>query len=118
MTGGCSECDDPLCLTHNNWQRPMLTFRDGVPAGIAEYVNASPLSPMGFPRSFPPAVGIVVVVDNSVCGQAAWEGALCLPQLRHSVLKTMGVLGVSTQCNDCLKKEYNLSISAPRGSVH
>ncbi|KAJ4923167.1 hypothetical protein JOQ06_022151, partial [Pogonophryne albipinna] len=51
-----------------------------------------------------PSVRTFRGLRSTVCliARAAWEGALCLPQLRHSVLKTMGVPGVSTQCNDCL----------------
>ncbi|KAI4790512.1 hypothetical protein KUCAC02_034582, partial [Chaenocephalus aceratus] len=49
-TGGRSERDDPLWPTHSNRQRPVLAFRDGGPAGIAEHANASPLTPTAAPQ--------------------------------------------------------------------
>lgn len=80
---------------HNPWQRPVLTFRNGVPAGFAEDANISPVSPMGLLAFFYPAAG-VLVVDNSVCCLTTWgRGQSGFPQLRRSGLETMGILGVS-----------------------
>lgn len=127
-----ADCDDPLCwrlsgglFPHNHWRRPMLTFRNEAPAGICRRCKCVPSHSNGFTCSAPPAVCVVFVVVNSVCGWTTsgglgeGGGMHCgLPQLSHSGLETMDILGgfdtmlqLFKQRKDTSKENHNHFIS-------
>lgn len=64
---------------HNHWQRPALTFRDGVPAGFAEDANVSPVSPMGLLAFFPLLLVLLLLVIVFVVRPRVGRGALRAP---------------------------------------
>lgn len=115
-----ADCDDPLCwrlsgglFPHNHWRRPMLTFRNEAPAGICRRCKCVPSHSNGFTCSAPPAVCVVFVVVNSVCGWTTsgglGEGGGGCIVGSHSwataAWRQWTYWAALTQCSNCLSKE-------------
>lgn len=97
---------------HNCWHRPMLPFKDGLPAGFCGRCKCVPLLSSGFILFPPPSLfGGVVVVVNTVGCQTTPGGLgqpFCGPWSRCG-LETIDVQGSADATLQLLKQRTELS---------